>query len=83
MTLVGGDPAKVLDAIILSRKTYSRIRQNLVWAFVYNVIGIPLAATGLLSPMIAGAAMALSSVSVVTSSLLLGGLRLPSRGPQK
>jgi Cu+-exporting ATPase len=71
MTLIGGDPMKVLDAIWISKKTYSKIRQNLMWAFAYNVIGIPLAAFGLLNPMIAGAAMAFSSVSVVANSLWL------------
>ena len=72
ITLLGGDPLKSLRAIQISRATYRRIRQNLAWAFVYNLIGIPLAVTGVLSPVHAGAAMALSSVSVVLSSLLLG-----------
>ena len=76
ITLIGGDPNKALEAIQISRKTYDKIRQNLIWAFVYNVIGIPLAAFGLLSPMLAGSAMALSSVSVVSNSLLLGRFKI-------
>lgn len=71
VTLMRGDPALVADAIDISRRTYRKIRQNLFWAFAYNVVGIPLAALGLLNPMIAGAAMAFSSVSVVTNALLL------------
>ena len=71
ITLMRGDPALVADAIDISRRTYAKIRQNLFWAFVYNVVGIPLAALGLLSPVLAGAAMALSSVSVMTNALLL------------
>ncbi|MBN3752494.1 copper-translocating P-type ATPase [Paraburkholderia sp. Tr-20389] len=71
ITLMRGDPALVADAIDISRRTWSKIRQNLFWAFVYNLIGIPLAAFGFLNPMIAGAAMAFSSVSVVTNALLL------------
>jgi P-type Cu+ transporter len=71
ITLMRGDPALVSDAIDISRKTYAKIRQNLFWAFVYNAVGVPLAAFGLLNPMIAGAAMALSSVSVVTNALML------------
>jgi Cu+-exporting ATPase len=71
VTLMRGDPALVADAIDISRRTYRKIRQNLFWAFVYNVVGIPLAAFGLLSPVIAGAAMAFSSVSVVTNALTL------------
>jgi Cu+-exporting ATPase len=71
ITLMRGNPLLIPDAIDISRRTYAKIKQNLFWAFFYNVIGIPLAAMGYLSPVIAGAAMALSSVSVVTNSLLL------------
>jgi P-type Cu+ transporter len=71
ITLMRGNPALVADAIDISRRTYAKIRQNLFWAFIYNVVGIPLAALGLLSPVIAGAAMAFSSVSVVTNALTL------------
>jgi Cu+-exporting ATPase len=71
ITLMRGDPRLVPAALEISRKTYAKIRQNLFWAFVYNLIGIPLAAFGLLNPVMAGAAMALSSVSVVSNALLL------------
>ncbi|MES2071954.1 MAG: heavy metal translocating P-type ATPase [Pseudomonadota bacterium] len=71
ITLMRGDPALVADAIDISRRTYNKIRQNLFWAFIYNLVGIPLAAFGLLNPMIAGAAMAFSSVSVISNALLL------------
>ncbi len=71
VTLMRGDPRLVGDAIDVSRRTYSKIRQGLFWAFIYNVVGIPLAALGLLSPVLAGAAMAFSSVSVVTNALTL------------
>lgn len=71
ITLMRGDPALVADAIDISKRTYRKIQQNLLRAFVYNLIGVPLAALGWLNPVIAGAAMAFSSVSVVTNALLL------------
>ena len=71
ITLMHGDPWKVADALDISRRTVRKIRQNLFWAFAYNVAGIPLAALGLLNPMVAGAAMAFSSVSVISNALLL------------
>jgi len=75
VTLMRGDPRLVASAIEISRRTTSKIWQNLVWAFGYNVIGIPLAAMGELSPMLAGAAMAFSSVSVVLNALWLSRWR--------
>jgi Cu+-exporting ATPase len=71
ITLMRPDPRLVAGAIDISRATWRKIKQNLFWAFIYNAIGIPLAAAGYLSPEIAGAAMAMSSVSVVSNSLLL------------
>jgi Cu+-exporting ATPase len=71
ITIMRGNPLLIADALEISRRTYVKIRQNLFWAFIYNIIGIPLAALGYLSPVVAGAAMALSSVSVVMNSLLL------------
>jgi len=81
ITLMNGDLNSVADAIRLSKKSMSKIRQNLFWAFFYNTVGIPFAAVGLLSPIIAGAAMAFSSVSVVSNSLSLKRLKLRDRGP--
>ena len=71
VTLMRSDPQLVATAIEISRATVRKIRQNLFFAFFYNVVGIPLAAAGLLSPVLAGAAMALSSISVVGNALLL------------
>lgn len=71
ITLMRGDPLLVAAALDISRRTVAKIRQNLFWAFAYNAAGIPLAALGYLSPVVAGAAMALSSVSVMTNALLL------------
>ena len=71
VTLMRGDPRLVADALDVSRRTYATIQRGLFWAFAYNVVGIPLAAMGLLNPVVAGAAMALSSVSVVGNALLL------------
>ncbi len=79
VTLMRNDLNGVADAIDLSRATLSKIRQNLFWALIYNVLGIPAAALGLLNPVIAGAAMALSSVSVVSNSLLLKRWRPKNR----
>ncbi len=71
ITLMRGDPRLVADSLDISRRTYAKIKQGLFWAFGYNVLGIPLAALGLLNPVIAGAAMAFSSVSVVANALTL------------
>ena len=71
ITLLNGDVSKIAEAVALSRSTLSTIRQNLIWAFGYNVITIPVAALGLLNPVLAGAAMAFSSVSVMANSLRL------------
>ncbi len=71
ITLMRGDPRLVPAALSISRRTYGKIRQNLFWAFIYNLVGLPLAAFGVLDPVLAGAAMALSSVSVVSNALLL------------
>ena len=75
VTLLRSDPALVPDALSISRLTYRKIRENLFWAFIYNVIGLPLAALGFLNPVIAGAAMAASSVCVVANSLILNRWR--------
>jgi P-type Cu+ transporter len=88
ITLMRGDPRLVPLALGLSRATYRKILQNLFWALIYNLIAIPAAAAGLLNPMIAGAAMAMSSVSVVSNSLLLRrwsakGSARPTRPPER
>ncbi len=69
--LMQADPTLVQSSLQVARATSSKIRQNLFWAFIYNIIGIPIAALGFLNPALAGAAMAFSSVSVVSNSLLL------------
>jgi Cu+-exporting ATPase len=80
ITLMRSDPAAVADALDVARRTHAKIRQNLFWAFAYNVAGLPLAALGWLDPMIAGAAMAFSSFSVVTNALALRRWRPARRG---
>ncbi|MFQ5785292.1 MAG: heavy metal translocating P-type ATPase [Alphaproteobacteria bacterium] len=80
LTLMRGAPKLIGDAISVSRATYRKILQNLFWAFIYNVVGIPLAAAGLVTPVLAGAAMAFSSVSVVTNALLLRRWRAEAQG---
>jgi Cu+-exporting ATPase len=75
ITLMRSDPDLVAEAISISKRTWRKIQQNLFWAFVYNLIGLPLAAAGFLNPVLAGAAMALSSVSVVSNALLLARWR--------
>jgi Cu+-exporting ATPase len=82
ITLMRSDPRLVADTIDISRRTYRKIWQNLFWAFIYNLIGIPLAAFGMLNPVIAGAAMALSSVSVVSNALTLRRWKPASREDQ-
>jgi Cu+-exporting ATPase len=79
ITLMRGDVALVAAALDISARTVAKIRQNLFWAFAYNTAGIPLAALGYLSPVIAGGAMALSSVSVMTNALMLKRWKFPTR----
>jgi Cu+-exporting ATPase len=81
ITLMRSDPRLVPAALDISHATWNKIRQNLFWAFIYNLIGIPLAALGFLNPALAGAAMAMSSVSVVSNSLLLRGWKPKSGKP--
>jgi Cu+-exporting ATPase len=76
--LIRNDVRDVVGAIRLSRATMRKIKQNLFWAFIYNAIGIPVAALGFLNPIVAGAAMALSSLSVIVNSALLKGKKIAS-----
>ena len=76
ITLMRGDLNSIADAIIMSKKTITNIKQNLFWAFAYNSMGIPIAALGFLAPWVAGAAMAFSSVSVVLNALRLQKVKL-------
>jgi len=76
ITLIRGDLNSIADAIFMSKKTITNIKQNLFWAFAYNTIGIPIAAMGFLAPWLAGAAMAFSSVSVVLNALRLQRVKL-------
>jgi Cu+-exporting ATPase len=82
ITVMRGELTSIVDAIRLSERTLRTIKQNLFWAFVYNIIGIPLAALGMLNPMIAAAAMAFSSVSVVSNSLRLREQRFRKGAPK-
>ncbi|MFC7686664.1 heavy metal translocating P-type ATPase [Ureibacillus sp. GCM10028918] len=79
ITLIRGDLNSIADAILMSRKTMRNIKQNLFWAFAYNIIGIPIAAAGFLAPWVAGAAMAFSSVSVVLNALRLQRVKLEDK----
>lgn len=81
ITLMRCNPLLIADALAVSRRTYRKIRQNLFWAFAFNTAGIPLAAAGMLSPVLAGGAMALSSLFVIGNALLLGRWRPASRAP--
>ncbi|HET8731058.1 MAG TPA: heavy metal translocating P-type ATPase [Moraxellaceae bacterium] len=83
ITLMRGNLLLVADAVDISRRTWRKIRQNLFWAFAYNLVGLPLAALGYLNPVIAGAAMAFSSVSVVTNALMLRNWRPGDTAPVK
>jgi len=78
LTLMRGDPWSVVEAISLSHATGAKIAQNLFWAFAFNALGLPLAAFGKLSPVVAGGAMAMSSVIVVTNALTLSRWRPPA-----